>query len=295
MCVTISRVITIVTALILINYWQTESFAFTTKEIATDMSRIETENFTNNPWQEPHGFLWYSEQPMSKSPAYCRSKLSSEIGKKQQPHDQRIESLKQKFNNAQRKALDNPTLENVIKAQKLQKIIMEKSQKFAAMWQLATLIEPSLLNNNEPSNSLHKKLYQETTEQINNNKLINLAKDWGLILQVSNNCPYCQAFAPIAKQFASKYGFQLLLVSNNGTDFQNIKTSKDTGLLQALNPENIVPILYLVDSSGKRIYPVAREIISEDKIIENIMTIDLHYQNLAKSENNDKKYHFNYK
>ncbi|MDR0774711.1 MAG: conjugal transfer protein TraF [Rickettsia sp.] len=294
MCVTISRVITIVTTLMLINYWQTESFAVTTKERANDMSRIETENFTNNPWQEPHGFLWYNEQPMRKSPPYSRSKLSLEIGEKQQDYDQRIEELKQKFNDAERKALDNPTLENVIKAQKWQKIIMEKSQKFAAMWQLATLIDHSLLNNNEPSNSLHKKLYQEAIEQVNNNKLVNLAKDWGLILQVSNNCPYCQAFAPIAKQFASKYGFQLLLVSNNGTDFQNIKTSKDTGLLQALNPENIVPILYLVDSSGKRIYPVARGIISEDKIIENIVTIDLHYQNLAKSENNDKKYHFNY-
>jgi conjugal transfer pilus assembly protein TraF len=231
---------------------------------------------------------------MSKSPPYSRSKLSSETGEKQQAYDQRIEELKQKFNDAERKALDNPTLENVIKAQKWQKIIMEKSQKFAAMWQLATLIDHSLTNANEPVNSLHKRLYQEATEQVNNNKLTNLAKDWGLILQVSNNCPYCQAFAPIAKQFASKYGFQLLFVSNNGTDFQNIKTSKDTGLLQALNPENIVPILYLVDSSGKRIYPVARGIISEDKIIENIVTIDLHYQNLAKSGNNDKKYHFNY-
>jgi conjugal transfer pilus assembly protein TraF len=278
----------------LINYWQTESFAITTKERATDMSRIETGNFTNNPWQEPHGFLWYNEQPMRKSPPYSRSKLSLEIGEKQQAYDQRIEELKQKFNNAERKALDNPTLENVIKAQKWQKIIMEKSQKFAAMWQLATLIDHSLINSNEPSNSLHKKLYQEAIEQVNNNKLINLAKDWGLILQVNNNCPYCQAFAPIVQTFASKYGFQLLLVSNDGANFQNIKTTADTGLLQALNPENVVPILYLVDSRGKRIYPVARGIISEDKIIENIVTIDLHYQNLAKSENNDKKYHFNY-
>ncbi|WP_341752551.1 MULTISPECIES: conjugal transfer protein TraF [unclassified Candidatus Tisiphia] len=292
MCVTISRVITIVTTLMLINYWQTESFAVTTKERATDMSRTETGNLTNNPWQEPHGFLWYNEEQMQKSPSHSRSKLSLEV--KQEPHDQRIETLKQQFNRSQRKALDNPTLENVIKAQKWQKIIMEKSQKFAAMWQLATLIDHSLINNNEPSNSLHKKLYQEATEQVNNNKLVNLAKDWGLILQVSNNCPYCQAFAPIAKQFASKYGFQLLLVSNNGTNFQNVKTSKDTGLLRALNPENIVPMLYLVDSSGKRIYPVARGIISEDKIIEHIVTIDLHYQNLVKNENNDKKYHFNY-
>ncbi|WP_375318657.1 conjugal transfer protein TraF [Candidatus Tisiphia endosymbiont of Oplodontha viridula] len=290
MCTIISRVITIVATVILSNCWQIELLADTTGIENTMI--MQKENNSKDWSNKPQGFLWYNEEQMQESPPYSRSKLSLEV--KQESHDQRIETLKQQFNRSQRKALDNPTLENVIKAQKWQKIIMEKSQKFAAMWQLATLIDHSLINNNEPSNSLHKKLYQEATEQVNNNKLVNLAKDWGLILQVSNNCPYCQAFAPIAKQFASKYGFQLLLVSSNGTDFQNVKTSKDTGLLRALNPENIVPILYLVDSSGKRIYPVARRIISEDKIIENIVTIDLHYQNLAKSENNDKKYHFNY-
>ena len=87
MCVTISRVITIVTTLMLINHWQTESFAITTKEIATDMSIIETGNLTNNPWQEPHGFLWYNEEQMQKSPSHSRSRLSLEV--KQEPHDQK--------------------------------------------------------------------------------------------------------------------------------------------------------------------------------------------------------------
>ncbi|KJV73742.1 F plasmid transfer operon family protein [Orientia tsutsugamushi str. UT76] len=34
-------------------------------------------------------------------------------------HDHRIEELKEQFNRAQRIALDNPTLENVITAQRL--------------------------------------------------------------------------------------------------------------------------------------------------------------------------------
>ncbi|SPP24364.1 conjugal transfer protein [Orientia tsutsugamushi] len=64
----------------------------------------------------------------------------------QRAHDYRIEELKEQFNRAQRIALDNPTLENVIIAQRLQKQIMEKSHKFATMWQLATLLDYQLIN-----------------------------------------------------------------------------------------------------------------------------------------------------
>ncbi|MCC8399456.1 MAG: conjugal transfer protein TraF [Rickettsia endosymbiont of Platyusa sonomae] len=240
---------------------------------------IQKENNSKYWLNKPQGFLWYNEEQMQESPSHFRSKLSSEV--KQEPHDQRIEALKQQFNRSQRIALDNPTLENVIKAQRLQKQIMEKSQKFAAMWQLATLIDPSLTNSNEPVNSLHKRLYQELLEQNNGQKLRILAENWGLILQVSDNCPYCHAFVPIVQQFANKYGFQLLLASSKGTNFHNIKTMADTGLLQALNPENVVPV-YLISSNGKRIYPISRSLISEDKIIENIIAINLHYQNLEK-------------
>lgn len=296
MCVTINinrltKIIAVlITILILINDGQAELLV-EAKEVEHKM--LIQENKSNDWSYKPQGFLWYNELqpqklPVHESSSHERIKSPPKVEEKQEAHDQRIEELKQQFNRAQRIALDNPTIENVIKAQRWQKIIMEKSQKFAAMWQLASLLDYSLANSNEPANSLHKKLYQDQLEQSNNLKLQSLAKSWGLILQVSNNCPYSQAFLPIVQQFASKYGLQLLLVSHSGANFQNITTIKDTGLLQKLNPENIVPVLYLVNSNGKRIYPVARGIISEDKLLENIMAVDSHYQNLAGNEGDDK-------
>ncbi|KJV77147.1 F plasmid transfer operon family protein [Rickettsia hoogstraalii str. RCCE3] len=56
-------------------------------------------------------------------------------------------------------------------------------------------------------------------------------------------------------------------------------TIKDTGLLQTLNPAKLVPVLYLVDSSGIQIYPVVR-VISEDKIAENILLVVQHHNGL---------------
>ncbi|WP_371220744.1 conjugal transfer protein TraF [Orientia tsutsugamushi] len=209
----------------------------------------------------PRGFLWYNDKhghelDESSSKLICNA------------HDHRIEELKEQFNRAQRIALDNPTLENVITAQKLQKQIMEKAHKFATMWQLATLLDYQLINANEPSNSLHRKLYQEKSEQKNDSKLKNIAKNWGLILQVKQDCLLCKAFMPIVQGFANKYAFQLLAVSKNNE------------LLNKLNPKHVVPVLYLVASDGKKIYSVARSIISEDKIIDNILAIDRYYHKL---------------
>ncbi|WP_047220773.1 conjugal transfer protein TraF [Orientia tsutsugamushi] len=209
------------------------------------------------------GFLWYNDKhghELNKSAS--NSELILAV------HDHRIEDLKEQFNRAQRIALDNPTLENVITAQRLQKQIMEKAHKFATMWQLATLLDYQLINANEPANSLHRKLYQEKSEQKNDLKLKNIAKNWGLILQVKEDCLLYKAFIPIVQGFANKYAFQLLAVSKNNE------------LLNKLNPKHIVPVLYLVASDGKKIYSVARGIISEDKIIDNILAIDRYYHKL---------------
>ncbi|WP_045915422.1 conjugal transfer protein TraF [Orientia tsutsugamushi] len=212
----------------------------------------------------PTGFLWYNDKHGHElDGSATNSKLIHAT------HDHRIEELKEQFNRAQRIALDNPTLENVITAQRLQKQIMEKAHKFATMWQqLATLLDYQLINANEPSNSLHRKLYQEKSEQKNDLKLKNIAKNWGLILQVKEDCLLCKAFMPIVQSFANKYAFQLLAVSKNNE------------LLNKLNPKHIVPVLYLVASDGKKIYAVARSIISEDKIIDNILAIDRYYHKL---------------
>ncbi|SPR05595.1 conjugal transfer protein [Orientia tsutsugamushi] len=115
----------------------------------------------------PTGFLWYNNDKhgYELDESAANSKLIHAA------HDHRIEELKEQFNRAQRIALDNPTLENVITAQRLQKQIMEKAHKFATMWQLATLLDYQLINAHEPSNSLHRKLYQEKSEQKNDSKL----------------------------------------------------------------------------------------------------------------------------
>ncbi|WP_103896879.1 conjugal transfer protein TraF [Rickettsia fournieri] len=263
---------------LLINDWSNHAFAGTIDLNANSVNKMTGLDLASNnelkDSTQPTGFLWYNEDLFQ-----TREVIKQDFT--EAPYDQRINKLKQEFSKAQRRALDNPTLANVIIAQRLHKQILEKSHKFATMWQLATILDYKLVNMDEPVNSLHKKLYEVRQEEENSKKLRLLAKNWGLILQVNQGCNYCQAFTPIVREFADKYGFQLIFVSNSETRFQGMPTIKDTGLLQTLNPENIVPVLYLVDSSGTQIYPVARGIISEDKIAENILAVVQHHSSAA--------------
>ncbi|KJW03857.1 F plasmid transfer operon family protein [Rickettsia argasii T170-B] len=253
---------------LLINDWANHAFAGTMELDSSNKNEMIRFNVNNQFWQQPQGFLWYNEDHAYKPEILKFSQDKKNQKPELEPYDQRIEALKKEFNRAQRQALDNPTLENVIIAQRLHKQILEKSHKFATMWQLATILDYKLVNMDEPVNSLHKKLYEVRQEEENSKKLRLLAKDWGLILQVNQGCEYCHAFTPIVLEFANKYKFQLLFVSNDGENFEHIKTTRDTGLLSRLNPTNFVPVLYLVDSSGKQIYPVARGIINEDKLLK---------------------------
>ncbi|WP_341790163.1 conjugal transfer protein TraF [Rickettsia endosymbiont of Polydrusus tereticollis] len=268
---------------LLINDWSNHAFAGTMELDSSNKNEMIRFNVNNQFWQQPQGFLWYNEDHAYKPEILKFSQDKKKQEPELEPYNQRIEALKKEFNRAQHQALDDPTLENVIIAQRLHKQILEKSHKFATMWQLATILDYKLVNMDEPVNSLHKKLYEVRQEEENSKKLRFLAKDWGLILQVNQGCEYCHAFTPIVLEFANKYKFQLLFVSNDGENFEYIKTTRDTGLLSRLNPTNLVPV-YLVDSSGKQIYPVARGIISEDKIAKNILLIVQHYNGLKVSD-----------
>ncbi|WP_371253115.1 conjugal transfer protein TraF [Orientia tsutsugamushi] len=115
----------------------------------------------------PTGFLWYNDKHGHELDESTSKLMRS-------AHDHRIEELKEQFNRAQRIALDNPTLENVITAQRLQKQIMEKAHKFATTWQLATLLDYQLINANEPSNSLHRSCIKknQSGKMISNSKTL---------------------------------------------------------------------------------------------------------------------------
>lgn len=244
-------------------------------------------------WQEnPEGFLWYNEEvgitnntkpnrPIQKKEDLNNNKISELTP--------RLDRLKQNFDIALKVAIDNPSYENVTNAQRLQNEIFVKSQEFAKIWQLVSLLDPSLSNKDMPSNVLQKRIYDENKKITNQQQLREISKNWGLIVQVSFNCNYCKTFAPIVKDFAMANGFQVVAASSSGSSFEGIGGIKSGSFLNQLNPAMEVPVLYLVSSDSKYIYPVARGIINEDEIGNNILAIHAYHMKTQSTKYNGLK------
>lgn len=74
-------------------------------------------------------------------------------------------------------------------------------------------------------NNLAIKIYDESRTQNEGQRLKMLAKEYGLILFLRSDCPYCHVMAPTLRVLSDEHGIEVLLVSVD-----------DMGLPEFLNP-----------------------------------------------------------
>lgn len=223
--------------------------------------------------ERPAGFLWYEDLPPQNKDKNRPSKDAGLSRPEIETASVRNKKLKQKLDNAIQIALDNPTVENAIYAQRVQKEVMDRSEKFSQAWMLAALLDQELLTPKDNPNVLHRKLAQQVTNAADATTLKTIAEDWGLFFYIKPGCIFCERFAPIVQEFAENYQFQVLAISEVGLPYTTFKGAKDTGLIARINPAKETPMLYLVHRDGKHIYPVARGLTDSEKIKENILLI----------------------
>ena len=157
---------------------------------------------------------------------------------------------------------------------KIEKEMMDKSNHYGKRRVAVAMMNAEFTNMEGHSNVLHRKVQEQVEEREDAKKLRALSQDWGLILQVAEECPHCHTFAPIVAGFAREHGFELLAASKEGADFASIEGVRDRGQMVVFNPGRETPVLYLLKSDGKEVIPVARGVHATEQIIANIKMID---------------------
>lgn len=230
------------------------------------------------------GYNWYSEKPEEKKakPVDREESRSSSVQTETEipEYEKNIRSLQEEHNQAHRQALDNPTKENILAVLRIEKEMLRKSKLYGQRRVAIAMLDSEFTDMKAHSNILHRSVQEEIDEVEIAKNLEKLSQDWGLILQVEENCSHCHAFAPIVLKLANKYGFQLLAASKDGTDFHGIEGIADNGQMLSFNPHRETPILYLIKSNGREVIPISRGINSEGQIIINIKNIDKHIRRL---------------
>jgi conjugal transfer pilus assembly protein TraF len=104
-------------------------------------------------------------------------------------------------------------------------------------------------------------------------KIRKLSKEYGLFFFFKNNCPYCDAFAPIVKGFSEKYDWDVLAISEFGEKHELFSRSvQDNGLAETWGV-NIYPSLFAVNPKSGHVIPVAIGMISIQEMEERIIAI----------------------
>lgn len=224
---------------------------------------------------QTQGWLWYKDQaPLPQKPPAVKAMATPAEAKKPETHQEQIQQIKEQFEETLAKAILNPTLANVQATQVLQDQIMDRSDTFAKMWMLASLLSEQGYTSASNPNNASQKIYKQQKEQRLKAKLKQLAQTYGLFFIFKPDCPYCHQFAPLVKAFAAEHGFELKGLSKEGEAIAGLTTVlRDNGALAALNPEGIYPFLLLANPKTMEVIPLARGMVSESQLLENSNTI----------------------
>jgi conjugal transfer pilus assembly protein TraF len=225
------------------------------------------------------GWFWYQRQEEEvgvevDSGALKKDTITSTPSIKLPTARDKVKQIQQNFEEVTAKAILNPTLSNVQDVMTLQRQIMDRSTRFQERWMQASLFEGQHLCASDNGTPLHRKIMQARHEKERDQKIRRLAKETGLFFIFKQNCPYCHAFAPVVKEFAKEYGFEVKAVSGDGGKLKEFPdAAPDNGMIDKINIKRVYPALFLAHPPTGNVIPVAWGMTTPAQLRENMSTI----------------------
>lgn len=219
------------------------------------------------------GWFWYKSQPLVPKVLPKKQGSASHEPKVLSAQDQ-IKKIQESLEEATARAILQPTLAHVQEVMTLQRHILNRSSQFQDTWMQASLFEAQHVRPEDATHPLARTLHKQKEEQHLEQKIRMLAKSTGLFFAFSSTCPHCHSFAPVVKQFAQDYGFEIKAISKDGTSLKEFpEVLKDNGMIARLNPQGIYPALFLAHPPSGQVIPVAWGMVTSAQLLENFATV----------------------
>lgn len=193
--------------------------------------------------------------------------------KAEKPAAERLEELKKRVEDARATAVLDPTPENVQAYLQVNKMMLDMASTFADQWQRVVWSNPDLdYTLQRPVNTLGKEAWKANRDSEKTQILESLGERYGVFYVYISTCPYCQAYSPILKNFAARYGMTVQAVTLDGGVLPEWpETVVNQGQWQAWGlASQSVPATLLYDRQNKKIVPVAFGLLSEAELEERI-------------------------
>lgn len=239
---------------------------------------------------QQQGWHWYAATPVEeeeieeKSPERHSENETTNLSENKEKEEsfiieihapadpkEELARLQETVETAKAQAVLDPTPENVKTYITLQNAIQQQALQFANTWQTVLWSNPELdVSLKKPTNQTARHVYLDQHQQDKAQAVQEWAKTQGLFYFFRSDCPYCQKFSPILKQFELTFGIQVVPISLDGGTLPEYPNAKpDNGAATRLGVTT-VPAIYAVDPRTQNITPVSFGLISVDDLAERL-------------------------
>ncbi len=202
---------------------------------------------------DAYGDAFSNYKPYVK-PGQPKPQQPKQTGPKKQPQQEKSEQpvtaewLAKNLPALQRRAIDNPTEENVAAEMYAQRILMDKAQRYEEA-RLAVVSKDPLLNENNriPYASTGAQSIRNADYFAQQNAVKEMATSGGLMVFVDASCRFCALQMPILAMLRANFGMETLVVSLDGRKPKDFKgpVQKDNGLFRKLGLKLTPSIVYV--------------------------------------------------
>ncbi len=228
------------------------------------------------------GWFWYREPPASRPrdpPPPAEPAPPAEAAPSRpadpEPAPLSVAWMRTHLDRVRDRAIDDPTPENVAAYFYLQRVALDKSERFAQVAASVVQGNPDLdENTRRPTATFAANLMNAQAGAARDALLAQLARQVAVWFFFRSDCPYCEAQAPILEVLARRYGFTVLAISldrralPSGT-FPDFRA--DQGQAAQLGVR-VTPSLFLVRPDGPQFAPVAQGMVSLADLQERLIT-----------------------
>ena len=226
------------------------------------------------------GFYWFEQgdkKPKNKLVEY--EMPSAEVAKMM------IEERRSKMDEARdimvavgldQNAPESAKREAIIAYKKLEMPMWDGAIAMSKASDMANVVNPALADNlKNPTNVFGVKLKRKVESEKNELAIRELAKDFDLILFEEGNCPYCQQFKPVIRDFATNYQFKL----------SSLTLASKEGLAAKQLGVSAVPTVIIVAKDGSSAFELSRGMVSQSELVNNTVLASQYTKEMSSNIN----------
>jgi len=216
------------------------------------------------------GWFWYEKPPVTIKPKKPKREQNEAFlsfpPKTMEEARKSIKILKER-------AVMNPTEQNIAAYIRIQNWLMTRADLFASVWQDTLRHHPELdYSIAHPTNAQALIVQKELNRKQHAASIKKLGEDWGLFFIFRSDCPYCHKEAPMLKQFSAQYGMSIIPISQDGKGIPPYFPYPEIDKVSKRFGVQTVPALFLVHPQSHSVIPISFGLISEDALINRIIT-----------------------